>query len=132
MREANEGSHGIAPLPLAVTHRTAWHRELTILTTVDGAKVSQSWVNFTAGAAETRRKPEAGWCPAREDSGCQPQGMAVSACRTWPSAAARPPLIPGPEAPPQEAEAATWSRVSQRWNPGDPREGCGEPGHGRP
>lgn len=56
MREANEGSHGIAPLPLAVTHRTAWHRELTILTTVDGAKVSQSWVNFTAGAAGSRKQ----------------------------------------------------------------------------
>lgn len=33
MLEANEGSHGIASLPRAVTHSTAWHRELTILAT---------------------------------------------------------------------------------------------------
>lgn len=76
MLEANEGSHGIAPLPLTVTHSTAWHIELTIQATVDGAKASQSWANFTAGAAG-------------EDSGCQPQGMAASAGRTWTSAATR-------------------------------------------
>lgn len=130
MLEANEGSHGIASLPRAVTHSTAWHRELTILATGDGAKASQSWANFTAGAADTRREPEAGCCPAGEDSGCQLQRRTVSAAGHGPR---HPPASadPRPEVPPQEAEAATWSRVSQRWSPGDPREGCGEPGRRR-
>lgn len=116
MLEANEGSHGIAPLPLTVTHSTAWHRELTIQATVGGAKASQSWANFTARAAG-------------RDSGCP--GWRFLPAEPGPP---QPPTSadPGPEVPPQEAEAATWSRVSQRWSPGDPREGCGEPECRRP